>query len=271
MGRIVGDGASAHTRLRLPPALTFTTDFGTRDSYVAEMKAAALRTLPPGTPIVDVTHEVGAQDVLAASFALERALRAFWPGCAHVCVVDPAVGTERRLLVVSVAGQFVVCPDSGVVTWPWRRLGKAMAHELKWRPTALSYTFHGRDVMAPAAAALLAGTPLDDLAVPLAEGDLPALLDVKPTGLGERRGRVVHVDRFGNCTTNVPAEHLPPVVRQVQAVMRAVGPLRNTYADVAVGQPLALVGSSGLLEIAVRNGSAAEQLQLSVGSAVEVR
>ena len=248
------------------PIVALTTDFGTTDSYVAEMKAVLLSRCP-GVTIVDVTHEIGPQDVLGGSFILDRAIRAFPPGTIHVAVVDPGVGTARKLLVVEIGHQQVVCPDNGLITWPWRRLGGARARELVWRPPQASSTFHGRDVLAPAAAMLALGRTRGVLG----EVCEPVLLSVAPTADRPAEGEVIHIDHFGNATTNVPAEAIvvsTPV--SIRFRRRLLGPLRYTYADVPVGRPIALIGSSGLLEIAVRNGSAARSLRIQVGDRLTI-
>jgi S-adenosylmethionine hydrolase len=246
------------------PIVTLTTDFGWEDSYVAEMKGVLL-SLVPDVQLVDVTHDVSPQDVVAGSIVLERVVRLFPPGTVHLAVVDPGVGSERKLLVVRVREQFVVCPDNGLITWTWRRHPGAVAHELTWRPPEWSATFHGRDVMAPLAGRIAAGNAWPKLCRPMHQ---PRLLDLTPArSLDE--ARVIHVDHFGNATTNVPGELLNGVAGV--HVVRSKCPLRRTYADVAKGKPLALIGSSGLLEIAVRDGSAARQLRLRVGHAVRCR
>ena len=249
-----------------PPIVTVTTDFGTADFYAAAMKGAVLRQCPRAT-VVDVTHAVPRHDVLYGSIVLERAVDAFPPGTVHVAVVDPGVGTGRRLLVARWPGQTVVCPDNGLLTWAWRRRGPAAAlYELTWRPAAHSAVFHGRDIIAPAAGMLAAGTSPERLGRWVND---PVLLDVAPATDPSTGGTIIHIDHFGNATTNVPADVLRGAdVADVRAAGRSLGPLRTTYGDVARGQPLALVGSSGLLEVAVREGSAAAVLGLAVGDAV---
>ncbi|HEX8912177.1 MAG TPA: SAM-dependent chlorinase/fluorinase [Humisphaera sp.] len=253
-----------------PPVVTFTTDFGTADYYVAAMKGALLRHCPRAT-IVDVTHAVPRHDVLFGSIVLERALAAFAPGAIHVAVVDPGVGTDRRIVLARwpTNGQTVICPDNGLLTWAWHRLGPADVRELTWRPAGgHSAVFHGRDIMAPAAGMLASGTPVDALAGAAVD---PVLLDVAPARHVRDRVRIIHVDHFGNATTNLPAEAIGgAVVTNVLVRGRSVGPLRRTYHDVAKGNPLALVGSSGLLEIAVCEGSAREALHLAIGDSVEL-
>ena len=256
---------TATTRPR--PIVTLTTDFGTSDFYVAAMKAVLIRHCPD-VRLIDVTHNVPRHDVLCGSITLERAVDGFLPGTIHLAVVDPGVGTDRHLLVARVKSQLIVCPDNGLVTWPWRRLGPGEAYELTWRPRKSSNTFHGRDVLAPVAGMLANGEALDALARPL---DRPVLLDIEPADVTASCGRVIHIDHFGNATTNVLHDVLRHRdVRQVAVRGRKVGKVRRTYWDVAPGKPLALIGSSGLLEIAVRDGSAAEDLKIRVGDEVSV-
>ncbi len=245
-----------------PPIVTFTSDFGLADAYVAEMKGAVLRACPQAT-LVDVSHVIVPQDVLAGSIALERAVQAFPAGTIHVAVVDPGVGTDRKLLVAKVNGQVVLAPDNGLITWTSLRAGPVSAHELLWRPTGgATNTFHGRDILAPAAGMIAAGK---GEAVSTRRLDQPVLLDVKlAASLDE--AAVLHVDRFGNLITNVPAELVTG-----DTYIPEIGPVRRTYADVEIGDPVALIGSSGLLEIAIRNQNAAVQLDLAVGSKVRFR
>ena len=247
------------------PIITLTTDFGTRDYYVAALKAVLIR-LCPDARLIDVTHEVPPQDILCGSITLERAVDGFPPGTVHLAVVDPSVGTDRRILIGELNRQTIVCPDNGLITWAWHRLGPGAVHELTWRPRASSNTFHGRDIMAPAAAMLARGDRLADLARPV---DDPILLDITPAPRHCASARVIHLDIFGNATTNLSYDRL---ARGTSFRVRGhrLGKLRRTYWDVPPGKPLALIGSSGLLEIAVRDGSAAQQLKLKVGDEVTV-
>jgi S-adenosylmethionine hydrolase len=248
------------------PIVTLTSDFGTSDFYDAAMKAVLVRHCPD-VRMIDVTHGVPRHDILCGAITLERAVDGFPPGTVHLAVVDPGVGTDRRLLVARIKGQLVVCPDNGLITWAWRRLGPGDAHELTWRPAKLSGTFHGRDVLAPVAGMLADGQRLREVAHPI---DDPVLLDITPAGAREC-GRVIHIDHFGNATTNLVHDVIrEQTIRQVAVKGRKLGKVRRTYWDVAPGKPLALIGSSGLLEIAVRDGSAADELRIRVGDEVSV-
>jgi hypothetical protein len=230
------------------------------------MKAVLIRHCE-SVRLIDVTHEVPRHDILCGSITLERAIDGFPPGTVHLAVVDPGVGTDRRILITELNQQCVVCPDNGLITWALRRLGPARTSNLTWRPSSpVSPTFHGRDIMAPAAGMLAAGARVSDLAEPI--GD-PILLDVAPVAAGSHTARVIHIDQFGNATTNVGHEAIKSFTGNVIRIRnRTVGKLRRTYWDVAPGKPLALVGSSGLLEIAVRDGSAAKSLKLKIGDEV---
>src|ERR1700683_5328307 len=127
-----------------PPIVTLTSDFGLSDAYVAAMKGAILRHCPTAV-LIDITHNVPPQDLLCGSISLERAVDGFGPGAIHLAVVDPGVGTSRRILIVQIHGSIVVCPDNGLITWAWRRLGPGAASELIWRPPHLGgATIHRR-------------------------------------------------------------------------------------------------------------------------------
>lgn len=256
----------------MPGTVTLTTDFGTRDSYVAQLKGVLLSGCAD-LRIVDLTHEIAAHDVVEGGLFLAAAVPAFPAGTVHLAVVDPGVGGDRRRIAVEVGGQRVVCPDNGLPTLLARAHPIEAAHELtdpQFRREPVSATFEGRDVFAPAAAHLACGGALADLGPPvsgLVELPLP---EPERTGEGVR-GEVMHVDRFGNAITNIHASMLrdePDGVR-----LSASGhdlPLLRTYADAEPGEALALVGSSGYVEVVVREGSAADTLGLERGSAVQV-
>jgi len=244
------------------PIVTLTTDFGLDDWYVAAMKAVLL-SHTPAAQLVDVTHTIPAGDIIKGSITLERAIASFPPTTIQLAVVDPGVGSARRGLIVRINHQWVVCPDNGLITWAWKRCGGGEAYEITWKPPALSNTFHGRDVFAPVAGMLASFRAVLDLAKPIAD---PVLLNLQVSS--GARGEIIHIDRFGNATTNIPAPSIPPNAQvQVGGLILSID---RTYRDVAPGQPLALIGSSGLLEIAVRDGSAAENHSLNISDALTV-
>lgn len=252
--------------------ITLCTDFGTRDGYVAAMKGVIL-SLAPGAQLIDITHEVTPQAVREAAFVLASAYGYFPPGTVHLVVVDPGVGSDRRLLAVRAGHYYFVAPDNGVLSLVLRAQAAfeaiALTRQIFWREE-VSHTFHGRDVLAPVAAHLANGAPLSALGEPLRE------LVQLPWPAPERRGRtiighVLHIDRFGSLVTDIPAAMLSARAdwRVAAGRVRAAGIL-PTYASVGRGEPLALIGSHGYLEVAVREGSAAELAGVKAGDVVYV-
>lgn len=246
--------------------VTLTTDFGLSDFYVAAMKAVLLRHNPNVT-LIDITHNIPRHDILCGSVTLERAIDGFPPGTIHLAVVDPGVGTNRRLLIVRIKKSTVILPDNGLITWAWHRHPPATIRQITWTPPQPSATFHGRDILAPVAAMIAAGRAIPNLSRPTFA---PTLLDIKPAQTP--RGQIIQIDHFGNATTNIPVDLVRSNRRKsIRLSTRKIGPLHRTYADVPPGHPLALINSSGLLEIAVRDGSAAKKLHLRIGDKVELR
>lgn len=277
---------------RTPPLITLLTDFGIVDTYVGVMKGVIL-TLEPQAQIVDLTHEITPQAVLEASVRLEAALPYFPPGTVHVAVVDPGVGTERRICVVESPSMRLIAPDNGLLTLPLRRVGPIRMAELDSRAQRymlpmVSATFHGRDVFAPVAAHLARGLPLEMLG-PVWQGstleELPITrLEVpqpQPDN-GENRPtlllRALYVDRFGNIITNLDVDALARWQAdhgfEDEDLQVHVGsehaPLVRTFAEVPVGHPLAYRGSGGRLEIAIRNGNAAAHFGLKPGDGLRL-
>ena len=255
--------------------LTLTTDFGTHGPYVAAMKGIILG-LAPGAQLVDVTHAIAPQNVLEGAFVLAAILDAFPPGTVHLAVVDPGVGTERRMVAVSVAGQWFVAPDNGLLGGVVRGRPVDQVREITnpaVRRRVVSHTFHGRDIMAPAAAHLLRGDDPAELGP--ARADLVTLANfearVDDHGLV---GEVIFRDAFGNLITNVPADRLAGVPADAWTVEIAgarIRGLRRTYGEQPPGTLIALTGSTGWVEVAVVNGDAARQLTAGPGTTVWFR
>lgn len=251
------------------PVVSLTTDFGEDDHYVAAMKIVLLQHCSTAR-LIDVTHFIPPFDVLRGAITLERAIAAAAPKTVHLAVIDPGVGSERKLLVAEIDGQFVVGPDNGLITWAWRLHGGGKAHEITWKPREKpSDVFHGRDIFAPVAGMLAAGVSLKKITRPMKTE--PVFLDIVPGRKGDTRGKVIYIDRFGNATTSLPRTLVPKDrIVCVHVKNRLVGPLRKTYSDVIHGQPLLLIGSSDFLEIAIRDGSAARTMGIKVGDEVEI-
>ena len=256
--------------------ITLTTDFGTRDAYVAEMKGVMLEiAAAAGRPVhlVDVTHEVERHDVTEAALALDAAAPHFPPGTVHLAVVDPGVGTDRRELVVQTARAVFVGPDNGVFTPFLDGSAAWRAWELRapeYRLPSVSRTFHGRDIFAPAAAYLATGVAPERFG-PRVVDPLRLSWPTVRAVAGAVAGAVLHVDRFGNLVTSIRAETLDGLggAPRIRLGGRRL-PLVGTYGDLPPGQAGALIGSSGRLEIAVREGSAAAAFKARRGTLVVV-
>jgi S-adenosyl-L-methionine hydrolase (adenosine-forming) len=247
----------------MAPIITLTTDFGTADGYVGELKGVLL-TAAPAAQLVDLTHDIAPQDVEAARLALARCWRRFPVGTVHLVVVDPGVGTARAALAVGSDGRWLVGPDNGVLS-PALLIQGASAVALPVAEHAAP-TFHGRDVFAPAAAALATGAPLAMLGAPFAQPVVKRTPEPRRRSDGRIEGVVIAVDRFGNLITNLIA----PRGGMVEIAGQSLE-VRLRYADVPQGALAALVGSSGLVEIAARDGHAARALGVTRGAPVILR
>lgn len=243
--------------------VTLLTDFGTGDSYVAEVVASVLHYAPDAR-LVHISHQVSQGDVGSAHYLLARSWHRFPEGTVHLTVVDPGVGTGRRALALEHHGHRFVGPDNGVFS---SVLDGSLVIGLPVGSEA-SATFHGRDVFGPAAGKLAHGVPLEALGgrvEPTVRLSAPRLERKEKLIVGE----VVYVDGFGNLITNVPSSDLSRLV-SVSVRGTRLPELSRTFADVADGQPLAYLGSGGTLEIAVANGSARRELGAGMGDVVEV-
>ena len=246
--------------------VTLLTDFGTADGYVAEMKGVLL-CHAAGVPLLDMSHDVPAHDVDFARLTLARYWRRFPAGTVHLVVVDPGVGSERAALAVSSDGRFLVGPDNGVLS---PALFALDAHAVALQVNAnASPTFHGRDVFAPAAALLARGASLHELGEPFLEPMRRRTPQPVRRADGAIEGEVLTVDRFGNALTNLLARDVDTLTLQVRGVPQQLRLVR-TYAEAAPGEAVTLVGSSGFLEIAVRDGHAANTLGIQRGQRVAV-
>jgi S-adenosylmethionine hydrolase len=257
--------------------VTLLSDFGVRDGYVASMKGVLLDRAPSAT-LVDISHEIPPGDILAGAFVLHQALAYFPAGTVHVAVVDPGVGTSRRVLVARYAKQYVVCPDNGLVSLvdahhPLEGIVVA-ANEEFFLPHRVGLTFDGRDVMAPVAAALVRGTRPESFGPPPQTYKLLEL-PTPQAGDGVVTGQVIYVDHFGNCVSNIsPAALAETFGRRLNVFVwvgqTCIGPLRRAFGEVASGEPMALVNSMGLVEVAVNSGRACDELAIAVGDEIRV-
>jgi S-adenosyl-L-methionine hydrolase (adenosine-forming) len=240
--------------------VTLLTDFGTADGYVGEMKGV-ISDLARDAELIDITHEIGPQDVEGGRLALARYWQRFPPGTVHLAIVDPGVGGTRQALAAAAAGRYVVGPDNGLLS-PALLMPDARAVVLPIPPGA-SATFHGRDVFAPAAARLALGAPLEALGDTTTTPIIRRTPEPKKGVGGALHGIVMTIDRFGNAITNLVG---------LRGGSIAVGdrrlPIVRSYVDVPAGTVTAVCGSSGLIEIAERDGHAARSLGLTRGAPV---
>ena len=267
----------------LPPPITLTTDFGLSDSYVAQIRGVIIG-INPRARIVDISHGVLPQQILQATFITQAAWPCFPSGAVHLAVVDPGVGSDRLPIVLYTQQGVFVGPDNGLLSAALpddvrpdepRRIplpDDACAFEISNRRyirEQVSNTFHGRDVFAPAAAYLALGVAPEELGVPVHEVmALPPIQAVEQAD-GTFEAKVVHIDHFGNVVSDIRSGDLPDGGFCVEAGERSMRGPFSTYAELdGLG---ALVGSSGYLEIAVPNGSAARLLDVQIGAPVRLR
>jgi S-adenosylmethionine hydrolase len=269
-----------------PRVITLTTDFGTSDAYVGVMKGVILG-INPNVQVVDITHAVPPQNIHEAAFLIHSAYRYFPKGTIHVIVVDPGVGSDRQAIVCQTDHAFFVCPDNGILSYLLPEIEND--EEQLWHVVAIqnrayylpevSQTFHGRDIFAPVAAHLSLGVLIDDIGPPLQN---LVQLSLPPLTISNDKltGGIIKIDSFGNAITNISESELIHLgnasTRGTSNYEVTVGStqlkrLNRIYAESEIGAPLAIIGSSGMLEIAVNGGSAAQVLGLKHGDTVTIQ
>jgi S-adenosylmethionine hydrolase len=270
-------------RLPVPPSprrrvITLLTDFGAIDYFVSSMKGVTL-SLNPNARIVDITHEIPSQDVESGAFTLLATYGSFPAGTIHVAVVDPGVGSSRRAIMVQAGGQFFVGPDNGIFSYicdrqPDHRVFHLTKEEYFRNP--VSATFHGRDIFAPVAAALSLGVNTKELGREIKN---PVRLQPLAPGKfenGKLKARIIHVDRFGNCITNVTQDGLLAEMTEAGAQFMVNGTTIRSFKQFFAEETgnkdklFAIWGSAGFLEIAAMNRSAAQILKARRGQEVTV-
>ncbi|MFN8373440.1 MAG: SAM-dependent chlorinase/fluorinase [Anaerolineae bacterium] len=272
--------------------IAILTDFGTKDNYVGTMKGV-IHSIAPQAVVIDVTHHIEAQNVRQAAFSLMSSYSYFAPGTTFLIVVDPGVGSTRRPIAVK-AGEYVfVAPDNGVLSYALGDFEKIQPFELTnkalWLPET-SATFHGRDVFAPVAAHIASGKALESVGEPI--DDIHALPMPELSVSGKRvRGEIMHIDRFGNILSSIGhmrwlspekltlephfGENRTPLpIRAREAKVKIhtheIDSISHAYADTPRGGLIALIGSSGYLEVAVNQGNAASVLDVVIGDHVDL-
>jgi S-adenosyl-L-methionine hydrolase (adenosine-forming) len=278
---VAAAGCATDTPRREPAPILFVTDFGVRDGAVAACKGVMLG-IARELEIVDLTHDVPPYDIEIAGEVIEQALPFYPAGTVAVAVVDPGVGSERKAIaVLTKRGHMLVGPDNGLFTLVMQTEGVERAVELRntryFRVEETSFTFHGRDIFAPVAAHLAAGTPLDSLGPPIT----PMMLDTRPArlGAGHIEGTVRYIeDPYGNVVTDIPPALLDSLgVRLGDSLEVRVGsrtlrlPWRSTFSDVPSGQALAVIHSRGLLSFSINQGDFAARFGVKRKHPVVVR
>lgn len=256
------------------PLITLTTDFGVSDHFTAAMKGV-IKSICPAAEILDLTHSLPAYDVQSAAFVFSQAWPWFPPKTIHVAVIDPGVGSSRRPILVEAAGQFFIGPDNGILTSALEQTNAKARHitNTKLALPNSSTTFHGRDLFAPAAAHLAAKTK------PAQFGKLVTdslrLHKQVPVRTSKRQwtGVILHVDAFGNCTTNFSLEEFPWIASNPFSFaigFEQVVRLATHFAECPYGDLTAIPGSSGFIEIVLREANAARKLGVAAGAPVEL-
>ena len=251
--------------------ITLSTDFGIKDGFVGVMKGI-IYGINPQARIVDITHHIPPQNIDAGSFILQNSYKHFPKGTIHVVVVDPGVGSRRRILAVAANNHFFLAPDNQILKYIFYKnetLNVAEVLNKRYFSKKISRTFHGRDIFAPVAAHLSKGVPIENLGEIITDFDRgriqwPVLSENKITGT------IIHIDTFGNLISNIEENDLLNRAIRIRVGKINLNNLSNSYAEVNIGEPLAIFGSSGFLEIAVRNGHAQNHLSLNIGDRFEI-
>ncbi|MCU1264856.1 MAG: hypothetical protein JWM21_1174 [Acidobacteria bacterium] len=266
------------TKPRLTTLITLLTDFGLADYFVGAMKGVMLRE-NPRAQFVDITHDIPPHNIEAGAFTLLAAYQAFPAKTIHLAVVDPGVGSARRPLVIAAGKQFFVGPDNGLFSYILEREAKARIFHVtneKYFRRPVSRTFHGRDIFAPVAGALSLGVKPAELGTVITDPCRLALLSPERSGKGNLRARIIHIDRFGNCLTNLTQRELTPAMIEGGVRLKLKGTtitaFRQFFSDEGDHRSklFAIWGSAGFLEIAAQNHSAAQLMKVAVGQEVSV-
>ncbi len=249
--------------------ITLTTDFGDRDGYVSVMKGVIL-SINPRVRLVDISHAVAAQHIDTAAFIVHRSYRYFPAGTIHVIVVDPEVGSERKILAVFAGGHFFIAPDNQVLKYIFFEHETSTVIEVlnkKYFLENISTTFHGRDIFAPVAAHLSLGIPINKFGS-ITQNFQRATINAPIISANQITGTIIYIDRFGNCITNIRHEEVAGKQFSVSCGNVTINQLSTCYAEVEPGTALILIDSFGMLEIAVRNGNAQQTLNIQMNDPV---
>jgi S-adenosyl-L-methionine hydrolase (adenosine-forming) len=256
------------------PIITLTSDFGLSDHFVGIMKGVILG-IQPAAQLIDISHGVQAYDIADGAFTIAQAYRYFPKKTIHVVVVDPGVGSARRPLLAEMAGQYFVAPDNGVLSMVFARETRKVRHisNERYFLHPVSRTFHGRDVFSPVAGHLAAGVTPGQFGKRIEDYLRPSFDKPTHTGKHTWTGAILKSDHFGNLATNFHIDDFPLLRTHAFALnvgLQIIARLALTFSDCAAGELFVVVGSSGYLEVAASQGSAAKALGCGPGSPVEL-
>jgi len=261
--------------------ITLTTDFGTDDEYVGIMKGVIL-SLNPSAVIIDITHHIDPQDLVQAAYTIYSSYRYFPQGTVHVVVVDPTVGSDRKIITFKIKNHIFLAPDNGVLTLLINEgniNSIARIDNTSYFLDPVSHTFHGRDIFAPVSAHMSMGVPIKKLGTPVAQKNLICLSILKPyfSDNGELVGSIVTIDHFGNLITNINIDDLENIHNTVPGKKLCINVgkdkisgLSQNYSSAIPGHPLAIIGSRGYLEISVNGGDAANHFMVEKSDVVRI-
>ena len=266
--------------------ITLTTDFGTEDAYVAAMKGTILGINPRAT-LVDISHSIEPQNIARGAFVLSTAYSYFPDGTIHMVIIDPEVGSQRRSIIVKTPKSIFVAPDNGVLSYilyhaspigyhpeaqpkglPPGLLAFEITNPIFWRHP-VSSTFHGRDIFAPVVAHISLGVPLEEFGKTISSINVFPIPQPQVAESGDLIGHVLHIDRFGNIITDIQRESIPLGKFRLEIAGQRIDSLSSAYDQ--ANRLLALIDSSGYLEIALKNSSAAHLLDVKIGDEVSIR
>ncbi len=257
--------------------ITLTTDFGQQDHYVSAMKAVILG-INPEVRLIDISHEIPPHDTMAGAWVVRNSAMLYPPGTVHLVVVDPTVGTERQPVAIQINDQLFVGPDNGIfslIAEDFEYKAVTLDKRKFWKKSGTqSNTFHGRDIFAPVAAHLSTGCSLHDLGKPL-ERLVTYRWAVPIADKDGIQGWVVHIDRYGNLITNIPSSMIRDNIDHSSSIRIYVGntilnDISRTFASVTDGEPVAYIGSSDKLEVAINKGNAKEMLGIEKGAQISI-
>lgn len=254
--------------------ITLTTDFGLQDYYVSAMKAVILG-IAPEVRVVDISHDIPSQDIMAGSWILRNSALLFPSGTVHTIVVDPGVGTDRKAIALQIEDHYFVGPDNGIfslLTEEYDYKAVSLTNKKYWRDET-SKTFHGRDIFAPVAAHLSQGVALEELGEPLDEL-VTYRWTVPIADKDGLQGMVIHIDKFGNLVTNLSESLIEDVIDgknvKIYVGNTILDEIVPTFGSVPDGEPAAFIGSSGMLEVGINKGNAEQMLGVQKGAQISL-